>query len=270
MFFNLLSSKPVLDEESVEWLFELYAWALKNFDARVFYAETILVVPSNEYFPGRENSAEGMALLMFEKVREYAGLAHWPCRLEPYSDSCQNETPRIMLQGALRGSGGIQVQDVANENRLPVIYDPRQVTNPEAMIASFAHSLSKYLATLAETPPPGGAENWPQVTEILAVFLGFGLMFANSAFVYRNLTCGSCQPRRIERAAYLSQYDVTYALAIFSVLKDIPNQQVLKHLKKSLRPYYKKALRDVSKRHEQLTALKKYQPTASVALGGNL
>ena len=79
MFFGLIKNKPILDEDSAEWLFELYAWALKNFDARVFYHETILVVPSNEFFPGRENSIDGMARLIFEKVREYAGLKHWCC-----------------------------------------------------------------------------------------------------------------------------------------------------------------------------------------------
>ena len=263
VFFDLLKSKPVLDEESVEWLFGIYAWALKNFDAHVFYNETILVVPSNEYFPGREDSIDGMAALMFDKVKEYAGLKHWPCRLEPLSTSCQTETPGIMLQGALRGSAGIIAENVAEENRLPVRYDPRQVTNPEAMIASFAHTLADYLASMAAEPPPGSEENWPQVTEILAVFMGFGLMFANSAFVYRNVACGSCQPRRIERRSYLSQYDTTYALAIFSVLKGIPNQQVLKHLKKSLRPYYKKAVKDILRHSDQLNQLKNVEGLSS-------
>lgn len=256
MFFGLLNNKPVLDEDSVAWQFELYAWALKNFDARVFYHETQLVVPSNEYFPGREDSVDGMANLIFEKVKLYAGLQHWPCKLIPANSSCQTGTPKIMLQGAMRGSAGIIVRDVADENKLPISYDPRQVTNPEAIIASFAHSLSHYLGSMAQEKPPGGEENWPHVTEVLAVFMGFGLIFANSAFVYRNITCGSCQPRRVERSSYLSQYDITYALAIFSVLKDIPNRQVLKHLKKSLRPYYRKAVRDVAKRSGQLNQLK--------------
>jgi hypothetical protein len=256
VFLSLLKNKPILDEDSVEWQFELYAWALKNFDAQVFYDETVLVVPSNEFFPGRENSIEGMAGMIFEKVKEYAGLKHWPCKLVPANSSCQTGTPKIMLQGAIRGSGGIMVSDVADENKLPISYDPRQVTNPEAIIATFAHTLAHYLGTMAQEMPPGGEENWPHVTEILGVFMGFGLIFANSAFVYRNITCGSCQPRKVERTSYLSQYDITYALAIFSVIKDIPNRQVLKHLKKSLRPYYKKAVRDVVKRSGQLNQLK--------------
>ena len=61
----------------------------------------------------------------------------------------------------------------------------------------------------------------------------------------------------------MSQYDTTYALAIFSVLKGIPNQQVLKHLKKSLRPYYKKAVKDILSHSDQLNQLKNVEGLSS-------
>ncbi|MCU7835671.1 MAG: hypothetical protein KZQ83_10535 [gamma proteobacterium symbiont of Taylorina sp.] len=254
MFFDLFKSRPLLDEESVQWLFEIYRWALTNFDKKIFFDQTILVVPSNQYFPGEAHTQHEMAQLIFDKVREYAAVKHWPCRLTT-DQSCATQTPRVVISGALRDVNGIEPEFVLEEDRLPVLYDPRQVGNPEAIIAAFAHTLAHHLGSMGQTPP-GIEENWPQITEVLAVFMGFGLMFSNSAFVYRNVTCGSCQPTTVNRSAYLSQYDITYALAIFCVLKEIKVAEALKNLKKSLRPFFKKAYKDVRKRGEDLQKLR--------------
>lgn len=256
MLLELFKSRPILDEESVEWLFDLYDWALRNFGAEIFFHQTVLVAPTNQFFPGTANSSEAMAQMIFDKVRDYAGLKHWPCRLTS-QQSCATQSPRIAIAGAIRDMNG-QEPEVTEQERLMIAYDPQQVNNPEAIIASFAHTLAHYMGSMAQEMPPGGEDNWPQVTEVLAVFLGFGLMFSNSAFNYRNKACGSCQPVTVNRQAWLSQYDITYALAIFAVLKEIPAGQVNRHLKKSLRAFFKKAYRDVQKRTarlEQLTAL---------------
>ena len=256
--FGLLQKRRLLDDDSVQWLFESFSWALRNFDADVFYNETILVIPSNEFFPGRESSVHGMASLIFEQVKGYAGVRHWPSLLMDHS-SCMIEPSRVEIRGALRGAKGVEQgvdQGSANEaNRVLVTYNPDQVLNPEALIATYAHQLAYQLGTQANEPPPGGEQNLPHVTEVLAVFMGFGLMFANSAFTFQTGGCGSCKRPGANRSSYLSQYDTTYALAIFSLLKQIPNNKVLPHLKKSLRPFYKKAVKEIRSREDEFQQL---------------
>lgn len=252
--FSLLQKRQLLDDNSVEWLFESFAWALRNFDADVFYDETILVIPTNAFFPGRENSVHGMASLIFEQVKGYAGVGHWPSLLMDYN-SCVIEPHRVEIKGALRGARGIEQESAGDASRVLVTYNPDQVLNPEALIANYAHQLAYHLGTQAKEPPPGGEQNLPHVTEVLAVFMGFGLMFANSAFTFQTGGCGSCKRPGADRSSYLSQYDTTYALAIFSALKQIPNNKVLPHLKKSLRPFYKKAVKEVGSREEGLLQL---------------
>ena len=256
--FGLLQKRQLLDDDSVQWLFESFAWALRNFDADVFYNETVLVIPSNDFFPGRENSVHGMASLIFEQVKGYAGLKHWPTLLLDYNN-CMIEPSRVEIRGALRGARGVEQakgQELADDaNRVLVTYNPDQVLNPEALIATYAHQLAYQLGTFANEQPPGGEQNLPHVTEVLAVFMGFGLMFANSAFTFQTGGCGSCKRPGANRSSYLSQYDTTYALAIFSVLKQIPNNKVLPHLKKSLRPFYKKAVKEIRSREEGLQQL---------------
>ena len=123
--FDIFNREPVLDEESAQWLFEVYAWALKNFDADMFFNETILALPSNEYFPGHTNSVDGMANLIFDKVRDYAGMSHWPCKLVPSHACGTTAQPRIVLEGPLRKPGGLVPSIVDEAHRLTIPYRGR-------------------------------------------------------------------------------------------------------------------------------------------------
>ncbi|MCW8890428.1 MAG: hypothetical protein OQL20_07210 [Sedimenticola sp.] len=252
--FNLFKKQQeVLDEASIAWQFELFAWALKEFDASLFFNQTLLVTPTNEHFPGRVDSVDGMANLIFDQVKQYAQLAHWPCRLVQQADYDPAEQEAVAIAGAIRGPGGLT--QPKSEVSLIIAFNPQQVGNPEALIGELAYALAYYLSTMASESPPGGQDNWPHACEILTVFLGFGLMLSNSAFNFRRGGCGSCASAAASRESHLSQYDLTYALALFSVLKALPEKQVLRHLKKSLRGYYKAALRDVRGRTEQVDSL---------------
>ncbi len=251
--FGLFPRRPILGDTSTEWLFNTYAWALQNFDARVFFHETILVTPTNDHFPGRADSVHGMASLIFDQVRSYAGVTHWPCRLAPPEVSVHSN-PQLVLEGPVRGSQALVSTGAEEANILNIPYNPNQVLKPEALIADYAHVLAHYLGTTGSEPPPGGVENWPFATELLAIYMGFGLMFANSAYSYRG-SCGSCYNPLAERTAYLSQDEATYALAIFCVLKDIPKQKVLGELKNYLRPVFKRALREVVDRPADVARL---------------
>jgi len=51
VLFDFLKTPPVLDEESIQWQFDLYEWALRNFDADIFFNQSVLVEPSNRFFP---------------------------------------------------------------------------------------------------------------------------------------------------------------------------------------------------------------------------
>ena len=254
MLLQLFKKKPVLDEASIQWLFDTYAWALRNFDAAIFRDHTVLVQPNDRFFPGRIDSVEGMAGLICDKVKGYASIAHWPTRLVDARQCQLEEQPRLLLDGPVRG--GTAPAEVEESQRLPILYDPALINNPEAMIASFAHTFAHYLGTLAQEPPPGAEENWPHITEVLASFSGFGVIMANSAFNVRIPRCGSCAPQPVDRQSFLSQYDMTYALAIFCELKGIARGEVLPQLKSSLRGFYKRAVKDVKAHDEALQRLR--------------
>ena len=249
-------NRQLLDEDIIEWIFSTYAWAFEQFDKDVFVNETELVIPDNKHFPGRETTAEGMANLIFDQVKGYAGMAHWPTQLFSLEDeSAQVPVAQtIKISGGLRGrnalinvtqvptnpntisSNSISADTISqsatdsrtiehnptlqssmpqscmpqltaeqdailhnqntitpnNEqvNSITFTYHPQQLKSPEGVIAHFAHGLSHHLASASNTAPPGGLDYLPMAGELTGIFMGFGLMFANSAVIQRSGGCG--------------------------------------------------------------------------------
>jgi len=196
-----------------------------------------------------------MAELIFRRTADYAGMGHWPLRLLPPGGVFPSMTGRIAVDGPLRGPRSLPAADPSPASVVPVAYDPALVANPEALIAGFAQTLAHHLGSAVREIPPGGLQNWAQATEVVTVFLGFGLILANTAFQFQVRSCGSCGGPAPQRQAFLSQWDITYALALFGVLKDIPTRSALRHLKSSLRGHYKRCVADVRARGEALDAL---------------
>jgi hypothetical protein len=256
VFLEFSGKQDLVVEADAHWLFDAFAWSLAHFGRDVFFDETVLVVPDNAHFPGRVDNAAGMAELIFDHVRRYAGMQHWPLRLAD-PDSCAVKVPPTLeIRGALRGSKGIAQTDLHGGDAVTLSYDPDLVANPEALIASFAHAVAHYLGQTSAEPPPGGSAYWPQAIEVLAVFMGFGLMVANSAFSVPVRSCGSCGGPKAQRRSYLTQYESTYALAIFSVLKGIPVKEVARYLKKPLRPFFRKCVKEIQGKRPELARLR--------------
>lgn len=268
MSLNPFASAPPLEEESAAWIFEVFGWALRNLGAEIFARRTVLVTPSNAHFPGRASSVHEMASLIFGHTVAYAGMQRWPVRLVAPGVPPPGEAPRIAPPQPLReaDAGPVPAATEAapqGAGGIPVGYDPALVANPEAMIAGFAQVLAHYLGSAVREPPPGGIPVWPQTVEVLGVFLGFGVLFANTAVVHRPRSCASCSGPPADRQVYLSQYDITYALALFCALKDVPTRQVLPLLRSSLRGHFKRCRKDVERRAEPLDRLRAALPPAT-------
>jgi hypothetical protein len=262
--FDLFEKKPLLEESSIQWMFDVFDWSLDNFGGEFFYQHSELVLPTNEFFPGRVNSVQGMAELIFSQVSRYAGIAHWPTLVVDQNSCAIPVVPKIRIIGEMRESGDRRDLSTPESERLLIPFNPQQINNPEGMIATFAHIIAHYMGQMARQPAPGGEELWPHATEITAIFLGFGLMFANSAYTFRG-GCGSCYNPHASRDAYLTEQQSTYALAIFAVLKGIPDTTVSRQLKSHLRSFYKKSVKDVQQRMDELARLRRHSDQMMIA-----
>mgnify|MGYP007012665154 CR=1 FL=1 len=282
-----LKPKPLIDQNSADFIFETVAWVLHNFDSEEFFKRTRLVAPTNEFFPGRVNSVDEKAQNIFAHTVSYAGLDHWPfvlkslrereasreCQLPPVPQDILALIQRNSFAKATaakpeldKGTGeadkqltdtcAVQVPVMNSAKPLFVFYNPQQTLKPEDLSASYAHVLAQHLIIQSAQQPPGGNQFFAEASEVLASMMGFGVLLANSAYTFRG-GCGSCYNAMANRQPALTESDSVFVLALFCRLKGIGYKEGTAHLKKYLRGSYKRALKQIDERLDEVNRLKR-------------
>ncbi len=284
MLSNLFKTKPVIDESSREWIFDSFAWCIEQLDGDFFKENSELILPNNSFYPGSSTSAEQMANTIFANTTKYAGMTSWPLKLVSSERFVQKEMPKLFFQSRLRGesakvntndsakfspsiSYNVEGEKVASSTApttaIDIAFHSSQLNQPQDLIAYLVQAQAGILVNQHGMLPPGGKELLPQTIDLVACFMGFGVVFANTAYQFKG-GCGSCNNRNLNRQPALPELETAYALALFCLLKDVE----VKTVKKELKPHLYKAFRQAHKeialylqqtnnpRHTQLTAKK--------------
>ncbi len=212
--------KPFLDTARREWQFESFGWLLRHCGGYPKFLETVPVLPIEEHFPDRGMSGHAAVAALFRRVRDHAGMADWPCIVEPLQGA-----------GSPASAEGIRVCH----------YDPGQ-RQPTVLVAHFARELASYLVDTFEDSPPGGRTLSGPVIDLAAVFIGFGVFIANAA-----LESG---------AGDLNEGERVHALALFCLLRRIPPESLGVHLNPHLRKYLRLAARDLAQYEDDFRRLR--------------
>jgi hypothetical protein len=207
--------KSFLDAPRREWQFGVFAWLLRNCGGFPKFLDTTLVLPIEEHFPDRGLSGHAAVAALFRRVRDHAGMADWPCTVEP-----EPADGRALS---------------TSSDRIPVIIYKRGELAAMPMVGAFAHELARLLVGTFEEPPPGGPSLYEPAIDLAAVFMGFGVFMANSTF---------------EAARYdLNEGEFVHALALFCLLRKLDPELIARHLNPHLRKYLRLASRDLAQ-HE--------------------
>jgi len=247
--WNIFKRKPLLSDEDFLFQMECFKWLLRNYGGNAFYNETNLVLPTKEFFPGSADTPSEMAEMVFSHVRKHAGMEEWPCELEAQEpDPERRVAPTLAVQGGEYSPLG--TFSAESSKKIVITYNPSIVGNSTQLIATFAHELAHYLTGACTEEPPGGWDNWEFATDIAAVFMGFGIFQANSAFNFTQYTDVDSQGWSSSRSGYLSEGEFSFALAVFIKLKNIDPNEVYPHLKRNIKSYVKKALLELEEAEE--------------------
>ena len=258
---SLLKPKPLIDENSADFIFTTVAWVLNNFDHQEFFRRTRLIAPSNEFFPGRVNSVDEKAQNIFAHTLGFTGLSHWPLELKSMLEREANREcqippiPQPELANIERNSSS-SVAALSTQQPLFVFYNPQQTLKPEDLSASYAHVIAQHMIIQSGQQPPGGAQLFTEASEVLASMMGFGVLLSNSAYTFRG-GCGSCYNAMANRQPALTELDSVFVLALFCRVKGIGYKEATAHLKKHLRSSYKQAMKQIDQRLEQVNELKR-------------
>lgn len=168
------------------------------------------MLPTAEHFPDRGMSGHAGVAALFRQVRDHAGMADWPCMVEP----------RVEAERIAAPADGIRV----------IRYDP-ELQPASSLVAHFARELARYLVETLDEDPPGGPELLEPSIEIAAVFMGFGVFVSNAALE--------------SDVAHLNEGERVHALAMFCLLGRTPPESLDAHLNPHLRKYLRLAALDL-------------------------
>ncbi|GEK09470.1 hypothetical protein [Pseudoalteromonas peptidolytica] len=236
---SLFKFSPLLSEEETQWLVDTFIWAFEHFDGEYFLSDTQIITPTPHFFPDPVSSIEEMAVVVFSRVKSYAGLQKWPIHLVSPAQMQTTHMAKLQVAGRWRGD-----QAVISEASTPIAvsYNPNQINQPQDLVASLAGVLAKVLILQRGVLPPGGQEQLDAASDVLAGFFGFGVMVSNTVYHFRG-GCGSCYNQYANRQAALTEQQSIFVHALVCHFKGAKDGH--KHLKPHLVGQFKKAKKQI-------------------------
>ena len=255
MLSTLFKAKPVVDESSKEWIFDTFAWCIAHLDSDFFQQSSELILPNNTFYPGSVNSVDAMAQTIFTNTTKYTGMLSWPMAMVSSADCTQKPMTQLIFESNLRGETCSVSYGENNAEALPTIdiaFHASQLNQPQDLIAYLVQQQASILVSQYGVSPPGGKEVLPQTLDLVACFMGFGVIFANTAYQFKG-GCGSCNNQNLNRQAALPELETVYALALFSVIKGCDHKSIKKELKSHLYRPFRQAHKEITLYLQQTT-----------------
>jgi hypothetical protein len=238
--------KPVVDDETAAWHVDNFAWLIRQFGGAAGLAKSNLVLPMPGYFVTEGEKGHPFALRIFDQIKAYCGMADWEADLiaddNPLADDASLALAMIAPQKHALGTFGVA------GNRIVISYVPALLKRPDHLIATLAHELAHYLLATARDSPPCEKEEREFLTDLAAVYLGFGVFLANARFRFEALQSGAMHGWRMGHSGYLPEADLIFALALFLQAKSLNPDLARACLKPHLAAMLRRALRDLADR----------------------
>ena len=235
--------QPILDPETAAWHTDNFAWLIRQFGKAPF-AEARLVLPKPGFFGSDGTQGHHRALCILEQVKAYCGMAEWEVELvaddnplaRPSMPSLAMVAPQKHALGTFSLTG----------NKTTISYVPGLLQRPQAFIATLAHELAHYLLATAPERPICADDEVECLTDLTAIYLGFGVFLANSRFEFHGLQDHMLQGWQMQYSGYLPEADIIYALALFIRTKDLDPAPAYGCLKPHLAKMLRRAMRDIN------------------------
>ena len=252
---------PVTDEER-QWVDEGLR-RLEKLLGRRRMIEAQVILPTPEYFPDPYNGTPACAELLFQRVCQYMRVDRHRIELHIFPD--ETDELRSILpywQGNSGGCAGFYSHDPSDnhadsegEARMLVALRSTQLKDPLSLVATMAHELGHVILLGGELISPKAPDHEP-LTDLLTVFLGFGIFNANSAGRFKQYQDDRRYGWSMQRLGYLAEEVYGYALAKFATERGAEKTEWEKHLSTNVRAYYKRSRSWLAKNKYQVTMAK--------------
>lgn len=231
---------PQIDADTAAWLAENFDWLESEFGT-VETAE--LICPEGDFFPVGQAKGHDLALALFDHVKAHAGMSDWRVNLVPDDDPLASTPGGEVINVASQAHAAGRF--MADESGVTITYVPALLSKPQHLIATLAHELAHYLLATAQSEPPADEDEHEYLTDLTAIYLGFGVFLANARFTHDVVALGTSSGVAWSRAGYLLEADLVFATALFAVRSGADDREASRHLKPHLQRQFEHAIRDL-------------------------
>jgi hypothetical protein len=193
--------------EAQEWIERRMQWLADQFGWQRLLAGPV-VLPNHDFFPDHySGSSPEEARSLFNRVCGYMDVDPEEVDLALYDE----EVP-VQAGEFTQGAAGYYTNE---DGRPCVSIEARALDDPLGMVATMAHELG-HVVLLGQGHISPEEEDHEPLTDLLTVFLGLGVVCANSVIREKSWTEGNMYGWNIQRQGYLGMPEFGYALACFA------------------------------------------------------
>ena len=239
MFWKKKHKSPVSKADS-EWLNSDLTWLREAFSEEHFH-QIRTIIPTTDFYNRTFDRTEEDAYFILERTKELMAIKNDNIELTFFSNSPTEmeegsmlSTPSDNVMGSWSGAAGTYEQ--VGKDKVIIAIEIGVLNDTVALIATIAHELAHEILL---------GEGWLKendefLTDLTAIFYGFGLFLGNSSFrvMQRNTAFGS--EWGFSSQGYLPEQVIAYAMAWLSFER---NEELYytQFLNKSLKKYVEQA-----------------------------
>lgn len=253
---GLFGPRRPLTAAEWDWQLAAFRWLIDEFDGLDQHRMGILATPDGACFPDSKLTGDARAEELLHQIMTIADIADWPVRL--VMDDGEPELRAVSQMHAVTPDTGWAlgtfqaVEDGTGGWLAEIVASRQQLGDEAALVATLAHEVSHYFLSGTERPVPGGEDCHELLTDLTAVFLGFGIFLGNSARYSRH-TQGELGTQYggwflSGSQGYLSERALMSALAISETLAGRDPMAAAPYLKPHLAADLKDAARYIARR----------------------
>ena len=250
---GLFGPKRPLSIDEWEWQLAGFRWLLDEFGGVEAHRSGMLATPDGDCFPDSKRTGDARAAELLGQVMAIAGIGDWPVRLVMVDGERRlaqvSDTLALAHEGRLAAGTFQMVDDGGGRLIAEIVASRAQLDDEAGLVATLGHETAHYWMTPSLRAAPGGADCEELLTDLTAVWLGFGIFLGNSAR-YGQHQSGEAGGQWYVSGwqGYLSERALMTALAISETLAGRDPMAAAPYLKPHLARDLKDAARYVAQR----------------------
>jgi hypothetical protein len=248
-------SKPLLEPEMIDWMFEQVDWLLTAHHHRANFAHAQFLPLSAKVFSDDGLRGHALAEHLLAQVLRYAGAASLPIELiashESKRYSASGPGPQIAPRPTAAGTYRRRRDSVA------ITYDAALLDAPADLIAVLAHEVSHAVLDFgADRPPPSDSDFNEMRTDLTAASLGFGFYLAQLRTETRITSLKIAHGWKKLFIYYMNLREICFAAALFAAVREVEPAMVVRHAPGAAAPYFKRAFVNLTREADRIGALR--------------